>query len=113
VLREARAAALKTSVMFGPLLPYLSDSQASIDALLERAGDLGIDQIWVDSLNPRPKVWPAVAELLRDQFPDLSPRYRQMLFSRPNREAYLAALRARVARAAGRLSLAKRLDVCF
>jgi DNA repair photolyase len=36
VLDQARRAGLKTSIMFGPLLPFLSDGQASIDALLER-----------------------------------------------------------------------------
>ena len=61
VIDEARRAGLRTAIMFGPLLPFLSDSQGSIDALLERAGDLGIDVIWVDALNRRPRVWPAVA----------------------------------------------------
>ena len=45
VIEAARRAGLKTSVMFGPLLPFLSDSQAAIDALLERAAELGIDRI--------------------------------------------------------------------
>ena len=69
VIEAARQAGLTTSVMFGPLLPFLSDSQAAIDALLERAADLGVDRIWVDGLNPRPRVWPAVAELLRGEVP--------------------------------------------
>ena len=34
VIKAARDAGLQTSVMFGPLLPFLSDSQAAIDALL-------------------------------------------------------------------------------
>ena len=71
VIKAARDAGLQTSVMFGPLLPFLSDSQAAIDALLEQAADLGIDRIWVDGLNPRPRVWPAIADLLRAKFPDL------------------------------------------
>ena len=52
VIKAARDAGLRTSVMFGPLLLFLSDSQAAIDALLEQAADLGIDRIWVDALNP-------------------------------------------------------------
>jgi len=73
VIRAARATGIETSIMFGPLLPYLSDSQAAIGALLERAADLEVDQIWVDALNRRPRVWPAVAELLRAHFPELLP----------------------------------------
>lgn len=49
VIEAARDAGLQTSVMFGPLLPYLSDSQAAIDALLEQAADLHVDRIWIDA----------------------------------------------------------------
>ena len=72
VIEAARQAGLQTSIMFGPLLPFLSDSQAAIDALLERAADLGVDRVWVDALNPRPRVWPAIADLLRAKFPSCS-----------------------------------------
>ena len=81
VIEEARRAGFATSVMFGPLLPFLSDSQSDIDVLLKRAADLAVDAIWVDALNPRPRVWHAVADLLRAEFPDLLPRYQQILFN--------------------------------
>jgi DNA repair photolyase len=112
VIEEARQAGVRTAIMFGPLLPYLSDSQESIDALLERAGDLGIDVIWVDALNRRPRVWPAVARLLRERFPDLHDRYQRLLFDENTRAAYLEELGIRVARAAERLSLTERVRSC-
>ena len=65
VLGHAHAAGLKTAVMFGPLLPFLSDGEKDIDGLFARAADLKVDVIWVDALNPRPRVWPSVAALLR------------------------------------------------
>jgi DNA repair photolyase len=99
--------------MFGPLLPFLSDSPAAIDALLERAVDLGIDRIWVDALNPRPRVWPAVAELLRAKFPELLQPYRKILFDLPSRERYLKELRSRIEVAARRRSLAGRVATCI
>ena len=94
VIEAARRAGLETSVMFGPLLPFLSDSQAAIDALLGRAAELGIDRIWVDGLNPRPRVWPAVAELLRKNFPELLQPYRKILFDQASRADYFKELRA-------------------
>ena len=103
-----QGAGLQTSVMFGPLLPFLSDSQAAIDALLEQAADLGIDRIWVDALNPRPRVWPAVADLLRAKFPELLQPYRKILFDQPSRAQYLKELRGRVDDAARRKSLTDR-----
>jgi DNA repair photolyase len=112
VTEAAHGAGLQTSVMFGPLLPFLSDSPAAIDALLERAADLGIDRIWVDALNPRPRVWPAVAELLRAKFPELLRPYRRILFDQASRETYLNELRSRVEIAARRRSLAERVVAC-
>lgn len=45
VIEEAHRTGLSTAIMFGPLLPFLSDSQASIDGLFQRAADLKIDVI--------------------------------------------------------------------
>jgi DNA repair photolyase len=112
VIEEARRAGLRTAIMFGPLLPFLSDSQRSIDSLLERAADLGIDVIWVDALNRRPRVWPAVARLLRERFPELHAGYQRLLFDETTRAAYLAELGRRVARTTERLSLTERVRSC-
>ncbi len=113
VLREAHAAGLKTSIMFGPLLPFLSDAYESIHALLERAAALRVDTIWVDAFNPRPMVWEAVSVLLDTEFPDLKERYRRVLFSETVRRAYLDGLRRRIARAAGALHLEGRISTCI
>jgi DNA repair photolyase len=113
VIKAARDADLQTTVMFGPLLPFLSDSQAAIDAFLEQAADLGIDRIWVDALNPRPRVWPAIADLLRAKFPELLQPYRKILFDQAARTSYLKELRDRVEVAASRKSLTDRLAACM
>ena len=113
VIDGARRAGLQTSVMFGPLLPFLSDGQAAIDALLDRAADLGIDQIWFDALNPRPRVWLAVAELLRVKFPELSQPYRKILFDHPSRAVYLRELRNRIDNAARRKAITDRVAACM
>jgi len=113
VIEEARSARLKTSIMFGPLLPFLSDDPQTIGWLLERAADLGVDEIWVDALNPRPKVWSSVAHLLRTQFPDLYEGYSRILFDSGSREQYLAKLRQHVNSASERFFLHDRVSICF
>jgi DNA repair photolyase len=113
IVDAAKQAGLKTSVMFGPVLPFLSDTQESLDALMQCAAAHGIDQVWVDAMNPRPRVWPAVAELLRAEFPDLLPRYRKILFDPAVRAAYIAELQARVEIAAKRASIADRVGACM
>ena len=113
VIKAVRDAGLQTSVMFGPLLPFLSDSQASIDALLEQAADLGVDRIWVDAINPRPRVWPAIADLLRAKFPELLQPYRKILFDQAARTQYMKELRGRVELAARQASVAERVAACM
>jgi len=113
VIEAARDAGLKTTIMFAPLLPFLTDSRASLDAFFQLAADLRVDSILVDALNPRPRVWPSVARLLRDHFPDLRERYSKILFNPKTRAAYLAELHNEVALAAGRLSLTDRVAACF
>ncbi|NPV47072.1 MAG: radical SAM protein [Armatimonadetes bacterium] len=112
VLAEAKATDLRTSVMFGPLLPFLSDSLEVLLEMMTRAGDLGVDSIWVDQLNPRPRVWPAVQELLRREFPDLLWPYRKVLFDKSSRQAYIAQLRRRVRAASEKLKLTDRVSGC-
>jgi DNA repair photolyase len=112
VIKTARQIGLKTAVMFGPLLPGLSDTPESIDALCRQAAALEIDTIWVDAMNPRPRVWPAVAALLRAKFPELLLRYRRILFDSACRRQYLAGLHIRVEQAAQQAGIADRVTAC-
>lgn len=112
VIEHARGAGLKTGIMFGPLLPYLSDSERSLASMFEQAADLDVNIIWVDAMNPRPKVWPSVAGLLREKFPDLRARYGRLLFHSQTRDTYLRELRGRIDRAAKQFSLSDRLVNC-
>lgn len=98
---------------FGFKKMRLSIASASLDAMFQRAADLQVEVIWVDALNPRPRVWPAVSQLLRDRFPDLLERYRQMLFDSGARSRYMMELGQRVQRAAERVSLRDRILQCF
>jgi len=113
LLEQAREAGIETGVMFGPLLPGLSDQAAALSELFEQAAVRGVSRIWIDALNPRPRVWPAVAALLRQQFPDLLDYYRRLLFHRPARREYLAALSQRIELEAERVGVAGRVSVCF
>jgi DNA repair photolyase len=113
VVEAARKAGLKTTIMFAPLLPFLSDSRDSLETLFQRAADLKVDSILVDTLNPRPRVWPSVAGLLRDHFPELRERYSRILFNPKIRAQYLAQFSSDVALVAERLSLTDRMTKCF
>jgi DNA repair photolyase len=112
ILEAARDAGLERAIMFGPLLPELSDGQEQLDALFGRAAEIGVDEIWVDALNPRPRVWPSVAAVLRESYPDLHGRYSRMLHHNPTRESYMEELRKRVRAAAKKAGLSRQLAGC-
>ncbi|MGA2798900.1 MAG: radical SAM protein [Thermoguttaceae bacterium] len=113
VIEAARKAGLKTTIMFAPLLPFLSDGRSSLKAMFQQAADLKVDSILVDALNARPRVWPSVAGLLRDHFPELRERYSKIMFDHKMRAEYLSHFRSEVAIAAERLSLTDRVTECF
>ena len=112
ILKQARQAGLETSVMFGPLLPFISDTRDSLDDLFRCAADLRIDTIWVDALNPRPMVWPAISNLLNERYPQWRQAYRALLFDPAARADYLSRLRDRVTRSARKYRLLDRLAGC-
>jgi len=110
ILREAKAAGLRTTVMFGPLLPGFSDSPEEIRKLFSLAADADVDHIWADAMNPRPRVWPAVQEMLRRRRPDLVEHYRCVLFDPEGRREYVAELNKRIRAAAREARMSDRLS---
>jgi DNA repair photolyase len=109
ILREAKAAGLKTVVMFGPLLPAISDTPEALAELFALAAEAGVDRIWTDAMNPRPRVWPSVQGWLRRHRPDLQEHYRRLLFDPACRARYVSELDERIRQAAQDAGLAERL----
>ncbi len=109
VLRQAKAAGLKTAVMFGPLLPEISDTDEALSDLFARAAEVGVDRIWTDVLNARPRVWPGIQDVLRSRAPHLYEHYRRLLFDPTHRRQYQRQLGGRIRNAAKNAGLSDRL----
>ena len=109
VLRRAKSAGLETVLMFGPLLPEISDTDEALARLFALAAETDVDSVWTDMLNPRPRVWPSVQGVLRRHRPDLVPQYRRLMFDRAQRSAYERRLDARIRGAARKAGVADRL----
>jgi DNA repair photolyase len=109
ILKQGKAAGLKTTVMFGPLLPDISDTDEALCALFERAADIGVDRIWTDILNPRPLVWPSIQRTIREHCSHLHDRCRAVMFDPAKRERYELELGNRVQVAARNAGIAGRL----
>ena len=106
VLKEAKAAGLATTVMFGPILPGISDTPEALGKLFALAAEAGVDRIWTDALNARPLVWPAIQQFLRHERPKLLPLYRRVLFDESFRTEYTSTLSDRIRAAAAEAGLA-------
>ncbi len=112
ILRAARRAGVDAAVMFGPLLPHLSDGEEALDRLFQKAAEEDANVIWADALNRRPRVWPSVSSFLLKHFPGLHERYRLLLHSQDERAAYLEALGRRIRAAARKHGVEDRLAGC-
>jgi DNA repair photolyase len=109
ILRQAKAAGLRTVVMFAPLLPGISDTQEALGRLFAIAAETRVNRIWTDPINPRPRVWPAVQQVLRRRRPELYDHYQRVLFDAGFRRDYRRRLNARIRKAAQAAGLADRL----
>ena len=73
---------------------------------------VSVDYVYVDRLNPRSGVWPALQALLDEHFPHLTGRYRRILFNERARKEYSWELRATLDRVSRRLGLKGRMEFC-
>ncbi len=112
VLEEARKIGMQTFVFLGPLLPGLSDAGEGLRRLFCAAADLQPDCLFVDRLNRRAGMWPAVSAAVCAIDPSLLSRYRKILFTSGSMD-YEAALRDRVEQVATAHGLLGRIEWCF
>lgn len=113
VIRRASALGIRTGVMIAPVLPGFSDTSEALAALFEQSVEAGAQEICVDSLNLRPKVWESISQLLRRCFPELLSLYRQVLHDSTERRRYLQTLRKQIQRACKLVGMPTAVTICF
>ena len=100
-------AGLSVGVNLNPILPGITDSVASLDAVARAAAARGARFLCGGILFLMPAAQKQFFPFLDRQFPELAPRYRARFAQNPYlRGEYAAALRDRVARIRGRYGLA-------
>ncbi len=77
-VRAAAEAGFSVGVFLMPLLPFLTDSEAHIDAALARIADAGARSVSYSSLHLRPGVKEWYAKWLAREHPQLVPQYRAL-----------------------------------
>jgi DNA repair photolyase len=86
-----------TTVFFGPVLPYFSDSDEQIATLLAAVRKTGCRRVLIDKLNYLGQKIKKIGPQLRNQFPEALPAYERVLqepsvYSERLRERALRAL---------------------
>ena len=112
VLTRARDIGLQVFVFLGPLLPGISDRGEGLQQLMRTVAEVQPDSVFVDRLNRRAGMWPAVAKAAGAVDSALLVAFRRVLFS-SEQTAYETGLRERVRRAAAQHGLLERIDWCF
>ena len=95
-------AGISTWAFCGPLLAFLSDGEAELDALFGELKRVGVAYVLVDSLNLRGAAWGRVRKALEAHYPDLVEVYRELL---TDRKPYHEILMERTRRIAARHGL--------
>ncbi len=81
-LNELHNEGVSTFAFLGPILPYITDSEADLVHLFEGLAEAKVDRIIVDRLNMRWGVWSSVVRFLNEHYPDLVAEYRRVFWSR-------------------------------
>lgn len=93
-MRTLSQAGISTSVFVAPVLPYLSDSDDTLNEIFRSSRLCNAQYVMFDTLNPYPKVWRNVKRLIKAQFPALQEQYD---YYYSNRKMYTVRLRRRIA----------------
>jgi DNA repair photolyase len=110
VLQAAKSKGIKTYAFIGPLMPFLSDAGENITGLLKAVKDVGVDYFYVDKLNLRYGVWPALLKLLKEHYPTLLADYRKIFFEPADKEIYRDSLSHTIHAVAEKLGMSGKMN---
>lgn len=108
-VRELREAGLRAGVFAMPVLPWLTDSEADLDALARAARDAGAEWLGGRVLFLMPAAQKAFFPFLEEKFPKLAQRYRRAYERNPYGPAeYQKHIQALLVRLRAKYGLASR-----
>jgi DNA repair photolyase len=92
---------IRTFAFVGPILPLLSDSEETLAKLTSELLRSRTSHILFDRLNLRWGVWPSIKTFLEKHYPDLLPKYQDIMWRHTSYFEDLKSLIMRVCRDAG------------
>ncbi len=105
-VRQLAAAGIVVNVFPNPIMPLLTDSEASLDALAAAAREAGASSMGGGLLFLKPWAKDVLFPFLEQEFPELAPRYRALFRNSAFlRGEYAQSIKERVARVRARYGL--------
>ena len=98
VMRRLVDAGTPCGVYLAPILPGVTDSAASIEAVVSAAREHGASTVWASTLRLAPLVKEHYLGFIGEAFPDLLPQYRRAYAGADAPAAYRSAVTARIDR---------------
>jgi DNA repair photolyase len=98
VMRRLNAAGVRSGVLLAPILPGITDSATSLDAVAQAAAEHGAAFLGTSTLRLAPVVKEQYLGFVNRQYPDLVARYERAYFGSNAPQAYQRALDERVDR---------------
>ncbi len=95
VMRRLVDAGVRCSVFLAPILPGITDSTESIEAVIRAAKDHGATKVWSSTLRLAPLVKEHYYGFVASAFPDLVPRYERAYPRTDAPRAYQDGIKAR------------------
>ena len=77
-LEKLKEKDIPTFVFFGPILPFFSDNEESIESLLEKLKNMGIERVYFDKMNYLDAKWEKMKVFLKKNFPNALSYYKQV-----------------------------------
>ncbi|MEM2934169.1 MAG: radical SAM protein [Halobacteria archaeon] len=108
-LRKIAESGISSWAFVGPIMPYISDRDGCLEALLKAIAAAGVSYIMIDKLRIKPGLWNGIKEFLARYDAALIPRYREILFKPHN--SYFIDARRRVMELCKQLGL--KCESCF
>jgi DNA repair photolyase len=108
-LAELSSKGIRTFAFVGPILPFISDSEETLEPLINKLAKNGVKQILFDRLNLRWGVWASIKNFLEKHYPTLLPKYREVMW---RSTSYFEDLRKSIKRLCKEAGLQK-YEVCY
>jgi DNA repair photolyase len=108
-LKEIAESGISCWVFIGPIMPYISDRDRELEALLKAIAAAGASCIIIDKLRIKHGLWGKIEEFLASYDAALIPRYKEILFKHSN--SYFFDVQRKIRQLSKQLGL--KCESCF